>query len=343
MGPRCLPNSQVGQIYKHHGGFRVQLWRSCTTTSTAGRKTKRVVRGPVRLGYLRARQDLARARTCPSREAMVAFVSGGCSANDENLPSDPETLRAEQTACFSSRRLCGKQTPGLSQRRIGGGKRPPCFVRQRVSVALLRPRAEAKAAPALRGDNPQEPPSRTMTGNAGAAPMVARGVAAARAETPRAEAARAEAARAEAAGAEARWQAAKTRGWAALDCPQHPIMKEVEEMQEVVARSRQRAADMLVEARQAESAQSDAADMLVEAAQEDAAQEEAAQAKAAQSEARWQAEKILALVALATTPPHRQQNLIKKNKEIKEKVRRVLKTNETIEAEATKLRIMHAG
>jgi hypothetical protein len=271
----------------------------------------------------------------------VAFVSGGCSANDENLPSDPETLRAEQTACFSSRRLCGKQTPGLSQRRIGGGKRPPCFVRQRVSVALLRPRAEAKAAPALRGDNPQEPPSRTMTGNAGAAPMVARGVAAARAETPRAEAARAEAARAEAAGAEARWEAAKTRGWSALNCHQHPIMKEVEEMQEVDARSRQRAADMLVEARQAASAQSDA---RAEAARAEAARAEAAQAKAAQSsEARWQAEKILALAALATTPPHRQQNLIKKNKKIKEKVRRVLKTNETIEAEATKLRIMHAG
>jgi hypothetical protein len=277
---------------------------------------------------------------------MVAFVSGGC--RHENLPSNPEILRAEQRACFSSRRLCGKHTADLSQRRICG-KRPPSFVQRRVSVALLRPRAEAKAAPALRGDNPQEPPSRTMTGNAGAAPVVARGVAAARAETPRAEAARAEAARAEAAGAEARWQAAKTRGWAALNCPQHPIMKEVEEMQEVVARSRQRAADMLVEARQAESAQSDAADMLVEAAQavaaqEDAAQEEAAQAKAAQSsEARWQAEKILALVALATTPPHRQQNLIKKNKKIQENVRCVLKTNETIEAEFTKLRITHAG
>ena len=243
MAPRCLSPSQLGQIYKHHGGFRVQL-----NASMAGFRgvAARIVRGPGRPGYLRARQDLARARTCPSREAMVAFVSGGCSANDENLPSDPETLRAEQTACFSSRRLCGKQTPGLSQRRIGGGKRPPCFVRQRVSVALLRPRAEAKAAPALRGDNPQEPPSRTMTGNAGAAdppqeppsrtmtgnagaaPMVARGVAAARAETPRAEAARAEAARAEAAGAEARWQAAKTRGRAALNCPQHPIMKKVE-------------------------------------------------------------------------------------------------------------------
>ena len=209
---------------------------------------------------------------------MVAFVSGGCSANDENLPSDPETLRAEQTACFSSRRLCGKQTPGLTQRRIGGGKRPPCFVRQRVSVALLQPRAEAKAAAALRGDNPQEPPSRTMTGNAGAAPMVARGVAAARAETPRAEAARAEAA-----GAEARWEAAKTRGWSALNCHQHPIMKEVEEMQEVDARSRQRAADMLVEARQAQSAVSDAADMPVEAAQPVAAQEDAAQEEAGKS------------------------------------------------------------
>jgi hypothetical protein len=32
--------------------------------------------------------------------------------------------------------------------------RPPSFVRQRVSVALLRPRAEAKAAPALRSDKP---------------------------------------------------------------------------------------------------------------------------------------------------------------------------------------------
>ena len=241
---------------------------------------------------------------------MVAFVSGGCSANDENLPSDPETLRAEQTACFSSRRLCGKQTPGLTQRRIGGGKRPPCFVRQRVSVALLRPRAEAKAAPALRGDNPQEPPSRTMTGNAGAAPMVARGVAAARAETPRAEAARAEAARAEAAGAEARWEAAKTRGWSALNCHQHPIMKEVGEMQEVDARSRQRAADMLVEARQAASAQSDA---RAEAARAEAARAEAAQAKASQSsDARWQEAKMLALAALATTPPQRQQNLIKR-------------------------------
>jgi hypothetical protein len=50
-----------------------------------------------------------------------------------------------------------------------------------------------------------------MTGNAGAAPMVARGVAAARAETPRAEAARAEAAR-----AEARWQEAKMLALAAL-------------------------------------------------------------------------------------------------------------------------------
>ena len=66
-------------------------------------------------------------------------------------------------------------------------------------------------------------------------------------------------------------------------------------MQAVDARRRQRAADMLVEARQAQSALSDAADMPVEAAQpvaaqEDAAQEEAAQAKAAQSsEARWQA------------------------------------------------------
>ena len=219
MAPRCLSPSQLGQIYKHHGGFRVQLNTS-----------NRIVRGPGRPGYLRARQDLARARTCPSREAMVAFVSGGCSANDENLPSDPETLRAEQTACFSSRRLCGKQTPSLSQRRIGGGKRPPCFVRQRVSVALLRPRAEAKAAPALRGDNPQEPPSRTMTGNAGAAPMVARGVAAARAETPRAEAARAEAARAEAAGAEARWEASS---WSRRRYA-----------------GRQRAADMLVEATQ---------------------------------------------------------------------------------------------
>ena len=268
----------------------------------------RIVRGPQRPKYLRARQDLARARKCPSREAMVAFVSGGC--RHENLPSDPETLRAEQTACFSSRRLCGKQTPGLSQRRIGGGKRPPCFVRQRVSVALLRPRAEAKAAPALRGDNPQEPPSRTMTGNAGAAPMVARGVAAARAETPRAEAARAEAARAEAAGAEARWEAAKTRGWSALNCHQHPIMKEVEEMQEVDARSRQRAADMLVEARQAASAQSDA---RAEAARAEAARAEAAQAKASQSsEARWQEAKMLALAALATTPPQRQQNLIKR-------------------------------
>jgi hypothetical protein len=335
MAPRCLSPSQLGQIYKHHGGFRVQLNTS-----------NRIVRGPGRPGYLRARQDLARARTCPSREAMVAFVSGGCSANDENLPSDPETLRAEQTACFSSRRLCGKQTPSLSQRRIGGGKRPPCFVRQRVSVALLRPRAEAKAAPALRGDNPQEPPSRTMTGNAGAAgaeevdtmtgsagaapalrgdnpqeppsrtmtgnagaadppqeppsrtmtgnagaaPMVARGVAAARAETPRAEAARAEAARAEAAGAEARWEASS---WSRRRYA-----------------GRQGAADMLVEATQAASAQSDA---RAEAARAEAARAEAAQAKASQSsEARWQEAKMLALAALATTPPQRQQNLIKR-------------------------------
>ena len=240
----------------------------------------RIVRGPQRPKYLRARQDLARARKCPSREAMVAFVSGGC--RHENLPSDPETLRAEQTACFSSRRLCGKHTANLSQRRICG-KQPLSFVRQRVSVALLQPRAEAKAAAALRGDNPQEPPRRTMTGNAGAAPMVARGVAAARAETPRAEAARAEAARAEAAGAEARGQAAKTRGWAALNCPQHPIMEKVEKMQAVDARRRQRAADMLVEARQAQSALSDAADMPVEAAQPVAAQEDAAQEEAGKS------------------------------------------------------------
>ena len=234
MPPRCLPPSQLGQIYKHHGGFRVQL--SASMAGFRGVAT-RIVRGPQRPKYLRARQDLARARKCPSREAMVAFVSGGC--RHENLPSDPETLRAEQTANLSQRRICGKQ--------------PLSVVRQRVSVALLQPRAEAKAAAALRGDNPQEPPRRTMTGNAGAAPMVARGVAAARAETPRAEAARAEAA-----GAEARWEAAKTRGWSALNCHQHPIMKEVEEMQEVDARSRQRAADMLVEARQAASAQSDA-------------------------------------------------------------------------------------
>jgi len=239
---------------------------------------------------------------------MVAFVLGGC--REENLRSDPEILRAEQRACFSSRRLCGKHTANLSQRRICG-KQPLSFVRQRVSVALLQPRAEAKAAAALRGDNPQELPRRTMTGNAGAAPMVARGVAAARAETPRAEAARAEAARAEAAGAEARWEAAKTRGWSALNCHQHPIMKEVGEMQEVDARSRQRAADMLVEARQAASAQSDA---RAEAARAEAARAEAAQAKASQSsEARWQEAKMLALAALATTPPQRQQNLIKKN------------------------------
>ena len=140
MAPRCLSPSQLGQIYKHHGGFRVQLNTS-----------NRIVRGPGRPGYLRARQDLARARTCPSREAMVGFVSGGC--RHENLPSDPETLRAEQTACFSSRRLCGKHTADLSQRRICG-KRPPSFVQRRVSVALLRPRAEAKAAPALRSDKP---------------------------------------------------------------------------------------------------------------------------------------------------------------------------------------------
>ena len=247
----------------------------------------RIVRGPQRPKYLRARQDLARARKCPSREAMVAFVSGGC--RHENLPSDPETLRAEQTACFSSRRLCGKHTANLSQRRICG-KQPLSFVRQRVSVALLQPRAEAKAAAALRGDNPQEPPSRTMTGNAGAAPMVARGVAAARAETPRAEAARAEAARAEAAGAEARWEASS---WSRRRYA-----------------GRQRAADMLVEATQAASAQSDA---RAEAARAEAARAEAAQAKASQSsEARWQEAKMLALAALATTPPQRQQNLIKR-------------------------------
>ena len=321
MPPRCLPPSQLGQIYKHHGGFRVQL--SASMAGFRGVAT-RIVRGPVRPKYLRARQDLARARKCPSREAMVAFVSGGCSANDENLPSDPETLRAEQTACFSSRRLCGKQTPSLSQRRIGGGKRPPCFVRQRVSVALLRPRAEAKAAPALRGDNPQEPPSRTMTGNAGAAPMVARGVAAARAETPRAEAARAEAARAEAAGAEARWEASS---WSRR---RHA--------------GRQRAADMLVEATQAASAQSDA---RAEAARAEAAPAEAASRRTRKNPAaRLQAEKILALAALASQSKlhwQRRKNFIKKNKQIQENVRCVLKTNETIEAEFTKLRITHAG
>jgi hypothetical protein len=287
----------------------------------------RIVRGPQRPKYLRARQDLARARKCPSREAMVAFVSGGC--RHENLPSDPETLRAEHTANLSQRRICGKQ--------------PLSFVRQRVSVALLQPRAEAKAAAALRGDNPQEPPRRTMTGNAGAAPMVARGVAAARAETPRAEAARAEAARAEAAGAEARWEAAKTRGWSALNCHQHPIMKEVEEMQEVDARSRQRAADMLVEARQAASAQSDA---RAEAARAEAAPAEAASRRTRKNPAaRWQAEKSLALAALASQNKllwQRRQNFIKKNKKIQANVRCVLK-NETIVAEFTKLRITHAG
>ena len=54
-------------------------------------------------------------------------------------------------------------------------------------------------------------------------------------------------------------------------------------MQAVDARRRQRAADMLVEARQAQSAVSDAADMPVEAAQPVAAQEDAAQEEAGKS------------------------------------------------------------
>ena len=110
MPPRCLPPSQLGQIYKHHGGFRVQL--SASMAGFRGVAT-RIVRGPQREEILRARQDLARARKCPSREAMVAFLSGGC--RQENLPSNPEILRAEQRACFSSRRLCGKRALALME------------------------------------------------------------------------------------------------------------------------------------------------------------------------------------------------------------------------------------
>ncbi len=109
MPPRCLPPSELGGVYKHHGGFRMQLSRSLRI----GGATNRAVRGPVRTRYSKARADLARARTCASREAMVAFVSGGC--RQENLPSNPEILRAEQRACFSSRRLCGKRALALME------------------------------------------------------------------------------------------------------------------------------------------------------------------------------------------------------------------------------------
>ena len=109
MPPRCLPPSELGGVYKHHGGFRMQLSRSLRI----GGATNRAVRGPVRTRYSKARADLARARTCASREAMVAFVSGGC--RQENLPSNPEILRAEQRTCFSSRRLCGKRALALME------------------------------------------------------------------------------------------------------------------------------------------------------------------------------------------------------------------------------------
>ena len=109
-GPRCLPPSELGGVYKHHGGFRMQV--SASMAGFRGVAT-RIVRGPQRKEILRARQDLARARKCPSREAMVAFVLGGC--REENLRSDPEILRAEQRACFSSRRLCGKRALALME------------------------------------------------------------------------------------------------------------------------------------------------------------------------------------------------------------------------------------
>ena len=110
MPPRCLPPSELGGVYKHHGGFRMQV--SASMAAFRGVAT-RIVRGPQRKRILRARQDLARARKCPSREAMVAFVLGGC--REENLRSDPEILRAQQRACYSSRRLCGKRALALME------------------------------------------------------------------------------------------------------------------------------------------------------------------------------------------------------------------------------------
>ena len=71
-----------------------------------------------------------------------------------------------------------------------------------------------------------------------------------------------------------------------LGCPELPSTSNHEKsgkMQAVDGRRRQRAADMLVEARQAQSALSDAADMPVEAAQPVAAQEDAAQEEAGKS------------------------------------------------------------